>query len=365
LIYNVSIIVGAAIFSGWFNFSVYAAAWAVSIGALLMFEIQIWGVATDAWRYRFQFNWRLPSTRTVMRLMFPRMIGLSAYQVMLIVTFVLASQLSNATLNTSIYYAWTLIMFPVGAVGTAFGVAVFPTISRHAATSQMKEVERIVRNGLRGILFLALPAMAGLIVLRTPIIQLIFAHGSWTPHSTTATAYALLFYAFCVPPLAAMEICTRAFYAVQNTMTPVIIAVVASAADALFCIILFNAFGPTHAQGGLGLGTALAVWLQVGMLVIALDRKMPGIVDRELRRGISAMVVATFLMSLGTYVIVAVTGTIVPSGSFIRALLQTAIGVTVGTIVYLGSAHILRIPELSRAVTIVARLTPRPKRERS
>ena len=352
LVYNVSIILGAAIFGT--RFGVYAAAWAVVIGALLMFEIQIWGVASESWRYRLGFDWKLGQARDVLRLMFPRMLGLASFQLMLIVTFWLASSLSS-TRNTAITYAWTLVMFPVGAVGTALGMAVFPTISRHAAVAQTQQVERIVREGLRAVMFLAVPATAGLVMLRTPIIQLLFAHGAWTSGSTGATTYALAFYAFCVPPLAAIEVCARSFYALQNTRTPVVIAIAAAAVDAILCVTLFHLFGPLRAQGGLGLGTALAVWLQIVLLLFALQRLLPGLIDTDFRKAATAIFLATLVMSVCVFAARQIVGGIAPGGLTIRAFFECVLPVGVGAIVYAGLAYALRIPELDRVLGLAGR----------
>lgn len=353
LVYNLSIVLGAALLGP--RFGVYAAAWAVVVGALLMFEIQIWGVAAESVRYRFGFNWRLPGARDVVRLMAPRLLGLSAFQIMQIVTFWLASSL-NSTRNNAITYAFTLVMLPVGAVGTSLGLAVFPTLSRHAAVAQVREVERIVREGLRAVMFLALPATVGLILLRRPIVELLFGHGAWTAASTAATVYALAFYALAIPPLAAIEVCTRAFYAMKNTRTPVTIAVVAAATDVVLCIILFHAFGPLRAQGGLGLGTALAVWLQIVLLVLAIRGPLPGLIDRALARVLTAIALSTLVMGSSVYLGLWIVDQLIPGTGAGHALMETVITVAIGVVSYAFAAWALHVPEIKRFATLLARL---------
>jgi putative peptidoglycan lipid II flippase len=292
-----------------------------------------------------------------MRLMLPRLLGLAAFQFMQIVTFWLASGLTSAR-NTAIYYAFTLVMFPVGALGTSLGVAIFPTISRQAAVAQTQQIERVVADGLRTIMFLALPATAGLIILRTPIVQLLFHHGAWTSQSTAATTYALGFYALAVPPLAAIELCTRAFYAMKNTRTPVACALIASAVDVVLCIILFHAFGPSRAQGGLGLGTSLAVWLQIIILAIALRRHLPGLFGRALRNGLVAITLATVVMSVCVFAAYRVVDGMVGGGPVAHGFADCFVSVGVGIVIYAAIAYVLRMPELGRFVGLVGRLTP-------
>ena len=277
VVYNVVIILGAAIFGPYFG--IEAAAWAVVVGAVIMFEIQIWGVVRESIRYRISFNWKLREAREVLKLMGPRLLGLSAFQLMLIVTFWLASFISNGA--TQITYAWALIMFPVGAVGTAGG----GDFSHHVAAVVPSPESGTGANGsssLRAIVFLALPSMAGLILLRRPLLPCYSRTEAGPPSYTRATAFALLLCPRDRAP-ATIEVVARAFYALKNTKTPVIIAVVAAILDAILCVGLVAVFPRVQGTGALGLGTAIAVWVQVTLLVVALRRPLPGLLDGEFR----------------------------------------------------------------------------------
>ena len=352
VVYNVVIILGAVVFGP--HYGIQAAAWAVVVGAVIMFEIQIWGVAAESRFYRVSINWRLPEAREVLKLMGPRLLGLSAFQLMLVVTFWLASFISNGA--TEITYAWALVMFPIGAVGTAVGTAVFPTLSRQSAVAQTQLLEQTVRSSIRAIVFLALPSTAGLILLRVPVITLLFAHGSWPASLTAATAFALGFYAFGVVPLATTEVAARAFYALKNTRTPVAIAIVAAIIDAILCVTLIHFFPRSRGTGGLGLATSIAVWIQIILLISALRRYLPGLIDREFKGAMGGMVLSALGMSLTVYVALRLLEHVAVGGPTLHSLVEVVGSVAVGVATYGLIARAFRLPEVARLTRLSGRV---------
>lgn len=353
VLYNLAIVLGAVIFGQ--RFGVYAAAWAVVAGAVIMFEVQIWGVAAESRFFRPLIEWQLPEAREVLRLLGPRLVGLSAFQVMLLITTYLASSLTSAAFN-AITYAWTLIMFPVGAVGSSVGIAVLPTLSRQSAAAQTQELASTIHRSVTGILFLALPASLGLILLRLPIISLLFAHGAWTATSTDATSFALVFYALAVAPLTMIEVVARAFYALKDTRTPVIIAVGATLLDAVLSIILIRLFSSSRGQGGLALATAIAVWLQVVLLLRALSRRIPGVVHREFWKAVRAIVVATAGMGICVFLLLTGMQAVLPGQGTLTSFVEVAGCLLVGVGAYLFLAQALHLPEVERVSGVLDRL---------
>src|SRR5207247_10732104 len=124
-------------------------------------------------------------------------------------------------------YAFLIAMLPVGGIGMAISTAVFPSMAQQAAAQQMETLRDSVARSLRLILFLAIPASAGLALLALPIVRLALQHGAFTPHSTTLVAAAVVWYAFAVFAQSGIEILSRGFYAVADTRTPVMLAVLA------------------------------------------------------------------------------------------------------------------------------------------
>ncbi|HZU11475.1 MAG TPA: murein biosynthesis integral membrane protein MurJ [Chloroflexota bacterium] len=352
LIYNVAVIVGALLGHA---YGVVGLSWAVVIGAFGQLAIQIPGLWPAArHRLRPALEWASVEVREVLRLFTPRVIGLAAFQVMLFITLYLAARLPH-NMVAAINYSWPLIAFPQGALGMAAGTAIFPTLSRLTAADDIAAVRRTVNRSLRLILFLALPSMAGLIVLRRPIVDLLYAHGShWSTLATEDVAFALLFYALAIAPLAAIEILARVFYAMRDTYTPAVIAGVAVALDAVLSILFVHIMPPASGQGGLALATAIAEAVQVLWLAHAADRRLGGIGRLSLLGASRDALIAALGMALVLYLLLDPLGAVFGYHGF-GVLIIVAVELAVGVGIFCGIAWFLGAPELEDVLALARR----------
>jgi len=343
LLYNLAVILGALLGR---SHGVAALAWAVVIGSLAQLLVQLPGLWPQAGLlYHRSIDWSFAESREVLRLFLPRVVGLAAFQAMLFITLYLAQGLPKGNV-AAINYSWLLISFPVGALGTAAATAIFPTLSRLVETEDYDALAGTVGRGLRFVLFLALPAAMGLIVLRRPIINLLYNHGAWTHHATEQTAFALLFYAMALTPLAAIEILPRVFYALRDTVTPVRIAVVAVALDAVLSIVLVHLLPPSSGQGGLALASALANGVQVVWLAVAVNRDLGG---RMATKEILSTLRNAALGSLGMGVVLYLTLdplTAIFAQHGFGALFTVCIEVSLGAATFVYVMYLLGAPEL-------------------
>src|SRR2546428_6592881 len=166
-----------------------------------------------------------------------------------------------------------LIQFPLGIFGVALATAILPTLSAQAARGALDELRATLGFGLRMIFFIILPAMLGLILLRGPIVHLFFEHGSFTAQDTSATAASVLCYAVGLWAFAGVRVIVAAFYSLQDTMTPALVAMGAVAANLALSLLLMEPL--RHA--GLALATALAAMFNVGTLVAGANRRVGGV----------------------------------------------------------------------------------------
>jgi putative peptidoglycan lipid II flippase len=280
-------------------------------------------------------------------------VGLAAFQAMLLITLFLASRLPAGSVG-AINYSWPLIMLPVGALGTAAATAIFPTLSRFGAVEDLPAVQLTLARTLRLVLFLALPASIGLIILRRPIVNLLYNHGAWTLHDTEQTAFALLFYAIAIGPLAVIEVLARVFYAMKDTMTPVRIAVVAVALDAALSILFVSLFPSSSGQGGLALATAIASTVQVVWLAESLDRKLGGIGRRGLLLTLRDAGLACLIMGMLLYIALDPLGAILGQHG-LGVFIIVAVELCLGGGAFWAVTHALDAPELQQAWSIVLR----------
>src|SRR5690606_19716220 len=202
------------------------------------------------------FGWRFnpghPGVKRIGRLMVPSLLGLSVTQINITGSTILASYFPGGP--TYLFYGMRLIQFPLGIFVVALATAILPSLSAQAARGALEELRTTIGFGLRMIFFIILPAMVGLILLRYPIVHLVFEHGTFTQADAQATATALLCYAVGLWAFAGVRIIVSAFYSLQDTKTPAITAGIAVMVNILLSLWLMALLG----AAGLALATALA-----------------------------------------------------------------------------------------------------------
>src|SRR5579884_839000 len=181
MLYNVALITGILAYRFLFPgrslaFGVTLLSAAAVAGAAAHLLVQLPGLLQVGMRYTRTLGLRVPAVREVIVLMLPRMIGLAALQANFIVTAYFASQMSAGTIS-SLNYAWQLVVLPLALVGQAISTAVFPHLADVAAAEAHRELRRTLAQTLRIIVFLTVPATAGLVVLRVPVVALLLQRG--------------------------------------------------------------------------------------------------------------------------------------------------------------------------------------------
>ncbi len=243
----------------------------VVAGGAAQFAMQLPGLRRRGMLFGFTFNPGHPGVKKIGRLMIPSLLGLSVTQINITVSTILGSFFAGGP--TYLFYGMRLIQFPLGIFGVALVTAILPTLSAQAARGALDELRTTLGFGLRMIIFIMLPAMVGLIVLRTPIVHLVFEHGTFTAHDTAETALAVLCYSVGLWAFGGVRIIVSAFYSLKDTTTPVISATIAVVANILFSLVLMSHLG----AAGLALATALAAMVNGGILVAVLNRRLGGV----------------------------------------------------------------------------------------
>jgi putative peptidoglycan lipid II flippase len=281
-------IIGCAVFvSPSLAEPIYGVAIGVVAGGAAQFAMQLPGLRTHGMLMGFRFQPGHPGVKRVGQLLLPSLLGLSVTQVNITISTILASFFAGGP--TYLFYGMRLIQFPLGIFGAALATAILPTLSAQASKGAWDELRGTLAFGLRMILFIILPAMLGLILLRTPIVHLFFEHGTFTAADTEGTALAVLCYAVGLWAFAGVRIIVAAFYSMQDTRTPAFTAVGAVLANLIFSLLFMDAL--RHA--GLALATALAGMLNVGILVMVLNRRLGGIDWPSVGRSASRVVIAS------------------------------------------------------------------------
>jgi putative peptidoglycan lipid II flippase len=297
IIYNLSIIAGALLLAP--AMGVQGLALGVVAGAFGHLAIQLPGLVRYRMRYTAAFGLRNPGVHEVGRLMLPRMLGLAAVQLNFLVNTILASGLVAGSIS-ALNYAWLLMLLPQGIFAQAVATVAFPTFSTQEATGQRAEMRSTLAATLRVVLFLAVPAAVGLIVLRVPLVGAIFQRGSFTATSTGLVAPVLALFALGLPAHSVVEIVVRAFYAMHDTKTPVLVGIGAMALNVLLSLTFIAAFRAAGWQpiGGLALSNSLATTLEMGALLAILRGRLSGLEGKQMAGSLARTGVAAAGMGL-------------------------------------------------------------------
>jgi len=290
-----------------------------------------------------------PGLKKVGTLMLPTILGAAAYQVNILVGTLLSSLLPEGSVSY-LYYADRLTQFPLGIFAIALATAILPSLSRQAAAGQIKEAGETFASAMRFVFFITLPAMAGMIVLREPIVELLFKRGAFDTMAVKSTAYALVCYVAGLWAFSAVRIAIAAFYALKDTRTPVKMAIISIIVNIVLGILLMGPMG----HGGLALATSLSSMLNLVLLVRTLGPKLGFSGWSFLTVSIFKTLASSLIMGAAVYGIALVA---LPSGGDTMGGLFLGLfaSIACGLLVYGLSAFVLKSPEINIILAMVSK----------
>jgi len=342
---NIAIIASALFVSPRLSEPVVGLAVGVVLGGILQLALQIPFLIRKGFRFWTKSGFWHPGLQRIGRLMLPAVFGAAVYQINILIGTLLASLLPEGSVSY-LYYADRLVQFPLGIFAIATATAVLPSLSRQAADGDLDALGRTFAHAMRLVLFITVPAMVGLIVLREPIVALLFKRGAFDAQTTRLTAVALLYYGIGLWAFSAVRIVVSTFYALQDTRTPVQMAAISIGVNIVMGIILM---GPLK-HGGLALATSLASMVNLGLLIWALAKRL-GPIDWG---SIGASLVKTVLSSgmMGGAVWIGA-WLVLPSDGGGTAILLVGLLATIlaGIVSYGTSACLLKSAELKELLT--------------
>jgi putative peptidoglycan lipid II flippase len=321
------------------RWGIHGLAWGTVLGAALHLTVQLPALYRFHPRYRPLLGLRDPVVHHVGKLMAPRLLGAAVVQINFLVNTIIASGQPEGSL-TSINFALQIMIMPQAAIAQAIAIAALPTFSAQAARGQLSEMRRSLAGTLRGVLFLSLPASLGLILLRQPIIALLFQRGEFDAGSTRMVAWALLWYAAGLVGHALLEIIVRAFYAMHDTRTPVLVGAGAMGLNVVFSVAFSAGFARLGwaPHGGLALANSLATALECSLLLLLMRKRLSGLGLRHARKGLLGTLSSAFLMIPPLLLWLRFSGEA-------NVFLVGFLGVLLGGAVYWTAALLLGVPE--------------------
>ena len=265
---------------------------AVAVAGVLQFVWLLWACHRAGLDLRLRWPTLTPQVRKLLRLIGPAALGAGAVQFNLLVSTALAARFLGEGAVSYLYYADRLNQLPLGLVGIGVGTALLPTLARQLGAKADAQALHTQNRAVELVLLLTLPAAAALVVSATPIIGTLLEHGRFTATDTVRTAAVLAAFSLGLPAYVLIKVLTPGFYARADTRTPVRIAVAAMLVNLVGNLVLIWPL----AYVGIALSSAVAAWLNAGLLYWTLRKRGQFTVDARLRRSLPRLAAATLAM---------------------------------------------------------------------
>lgn len=325
------------------TFGIEALAWVTLIGFAGQFFIQVPAVAKLGVFKSRKLLWHHPGLRKMSILLPPVILGGAALELKSIVDRVFASLLPEGSI-AALNFAARIYLLPHGILIVALLSVLYPTMVEMGVEKNITALKKTIRHGLGLITLAVFPMMVGLIVLSTPIVRILFERGAFDAAATQSTAFALTFYSLGLVAIGAQALLSRAFYALSDTITPMIVTFFLVIANAVFNWLLLK---PLQ-HGGIALGTSLAFNLGLLVLFCLLRRKIGPFGGREILATLWKSALAAAIMGIFLFF---GKGYLVSTGLRLAMELGALIGL--GSLVYFSMAWLLKISELKLACNVL------------
>ena len=326
--------------------------WGLLIGSFLQVCIQL-PALRDA-HFRFTFHWRHPAVRRIIILYLPIIAALIVNQIAIWISYNFAI-LTGDNSVTYMTYATTLYQFPLGLVVTALSLAILPTLSQiassyteikgsdpKAAAEKVHEYKETLASGLRMIIALILPAMAGLFALALPIIVLLLEHGRFTPADSQITSVVLRIYLFGLPFAAIDQMLVFASYARKDTWRPASVGIISIIIYTIVAAVLLKPIG----LYSLMVADAVKHFTHTMMMIWVQNRQIGALRGFHIGRTIGKSVVAAIISGVLAYGAASLLSSFLPMATFFAQFAVVLIGGFVGVGTYLLMVIWLDIPEV-------------------
>lgn len=355
IVYNVGIILGTL----WLVdvLGPIGLAWGVVVGAGMHLLIQWVGVRESGYRYAFVANIQSADIREMLRLMGPRTIGLAVNQLLFILLTILASTFVVGSV-TVFQFAYNIQFFSVGIIGVSFAIAVFPMLSEFGERKDKEGIRTLMSATIRQIVYLLLPMTLLFLIFRAQIVRVVVGAGAFDWAATIATADTLAFFALTFIPQSIILLLARGFYAIHDTITPLIIAIVSALTGILAAFLLRDTFGVI----ALAMAYSIAALVNAGLLWVSLRQQLETLNEASMVPVFFKLAVCVMISGVGMQLLKPLGAMIFSLDTFLGVFLQAFFAGGIGLIIYVLTAHMLKIEEQQKFLQAMRRNTLRQSR---
>jgi len=341
IFFNLMVIFSAFTVAKWFDDPSIGIAIGVVFGGVFHFLFQVPAIWKKGMRFIPSISFSHPATKRIMHLMLPGLFGMGIVQINLLVDSLMASFLPEGSVS-SLYYAGRIQELVLGIFTVSLATVILPEMSLSAARKDDQEMKETLSFSMRMHAFITVPATIGLVVLAAPIVQVLFQHGRFDALDTGRTAFALIFYSLGLVFIGAVRIIVPAFYAVQDTKTPVRAAFISLFVNVILNWILMHPLK----QGGIALATSIAAAVNFWYLLRIYQKRFGPLDWTVMGESAVRILVQSLAMALACSIFLNLFSFDRQTYFFTRALaLFGTIGVSIA--IYFGVALIVQSKELA------------------
>ncbi len=349
ILYNLGIILGVIFLSD--TMGIYSAATGVLIGAVLHCIIRLIDLSITEYKYKPQLNLKHPGFKKIIRLMIPKSISLIAWQINLYIFAIVGIRMIEGGL-AAFHFARNIQSFAVSLFGIAFATAVFPYLTSSISNNDQRGYTAHIQKTMQRILFFTIPSMFGLMFMSEEIVDLILSGGIFDEKSVALTSTILFFFAISIPFESLGHILARAFYSLQNTITPMIINITGMSIIALTTIFIAPRFGIQWFS--IGFSTGFTVYIII--MLLALKKHLTDFDFKVFFISISKSLLASGLMVLAIVVSQ-------PLEYQMNIKLAHLLRMAIAAATFFFVAHLIRSPEISSISYIIGRVFKKTNNE--
>jgi len=353
--YNLGILGGAIFLAP--ALGVTGLAVGVVVGALGHLLVQVRPMFRVGFRYRAEIKLDEPLSRRVLVLMAPRAVGLGATQITFLAMTAFASALPAGSVS-AFNIAMALLQIPLGVIGVPLGIVILPALSHELAAGAISDYVALVGRALRLLLFVMLPVAVLGIVLRQEVVAILFGRGAFTAEAIDVTAMTLAVFLVGLAAHSLIAVLARAFYADQDTTTPVAAAILTVVINVVVGAVAVGPFG----LAGLAFAIAAGAWIEAGILLVLLKRRfrdlqLPPIASTFARAGAGSLVAGAAAVA----VLAGLGHAGVDGQGLVHAVARAVSAAMIGGVGYAAMSLLLRAPELPALVAVATGLVRRPR----